>query len=199
MAVLVVIVGAGMAFFLMRPSATTATATPAEPATAATTVAVGPAATGAAAPAARPVAGGPSPAATPAKPGAAPAPGPTTVPATPGAPVAPVAPAPAAKVTGSVRISPPRIVGDLRQDAFMTLAGRARPAVEQCNPDRRALTVKVDVMIGDKKITIAQPSVNTNPGDPVIARCVAQSLKDAQSAAFAPGSSGIYQEGQFTW
>ena len=81
----------------------------------------------------------------------------------------------------------------------MALASRARPAIEQCNPDRRSLTVKVDVMIGLKKITIAQPSVNTNPGDPLIARCVAQSLKDAQSAAFTPGDSGIYQEAQFSW
>lgn len=81
----------------------------------------------------------------------------------------------------------------------MALAGRARPAVEQCNPDRRPLVVKVDVMIGDKRITIAQPSVNTNPGDPLIARCVAQSLKDAQFAGFAPGESGIYQEAQFSW
>jgi|GEM_PF-2848959 len=199
--VLVVMVGAGAAFYVMRPRASTATATatPAEPATVATTAAVNPAAPGAAAPAARPVAGGPSPAATSAKPGAAPAPGPTTAPTAPGAPVAPAPAAPAAKVTGSVRISPPRIVGELRQDAFMALAGRARPAIEQCNPERRALTVKVDVMIGDKKITIAQPSVNTNPGDPLIARCVAQSLKDAQFAAFAPGSSGIYQEAQFSW
>ena len=81
----------------------------------------------------------------------------------------------------------------------MTLAGRARPAVEQCNPDRRHLVVKVDVMIGNKKITIAQPSVNTNPGDPLIARCVAQSLKDAQFAGFTPGDSGIYKEAQFSW
>jgi hypothetical protein len=98
-----------------------------------------------------------------------------------------------------VRISPPRIIGDLRQDAFMSLAGRARPAIEQCNPDRRAIVVKVDVMIGNKKISIAQPAVNTNPGDPLIARCVANSLKDAQSAAFTPGDSGIYQEAQFSW
>ncbi len=105
---------------------------------------------------------------------------------------------PAAGV-GSVRISPPRIVGELRQDAFMMLASRARSAVEQCNPDRRAIVIKVDLMIGNKKITIAQPSVNTNPGDPLIARCVAQSLKDAQFSGFAPGDSGIYQEAQFTW
>ena len=65
--------------------------------------------------------------------------------------------------------------------------------------DLRALVIKVDVMIGNKRITIAQPSVNTNPGDPLIARCVAQSLKDAQGASFAPGDSGIYQEAQFTW
>lgn len=81
----------------------------------------------------------------------------------------------------------------------MSLAGRARAAIDQCNPDRRPLVVKVDVMIALKKITAAQPSVNTNPGDPVIARCVAQSLKDAQSASFTPGESGIYQEAQFSW
>ena len=120
-------------------------------------------------------------------------------PATPVAPVpSPAAPAANGKV-GNVRISPPRIIGDLRQDQFMSLAARARGGIEGCNPDRKAGVVKVDVMIGNKKITIAQPSVNTNPGDPLIARCVAQSLKDAQGASFAPGDSGIYQEAQFTW
>ena len=81
----------------------------------------------------------------------------------------------------------------------MTLAGRARPAIDQCNPDRRALVVKVDVMIGNKKITIAQPSVNASSGDPAVARCVAQSLRDAQFAGFTPGDSGIYKEAQFSW
>ncbi len=81
----------------------------------------------------------------------------------------------------------------------MALAARARGGIEGCNPDRKAVVVKVDVMIGNKKISLAQPSVNTNPGDPLIARCVAQSLRDAQSASFAPGDSGIYQEAQFTW
>jgi eukaryotic-like serine/threonine-protein kinase len=193
---LVGIIGLGALFYVTRGAGVTAAApavAPPEVATAGTAAAATAAAPAAppGKPGARPAAGGPSPAATPAKPGAA--------------PVAPTTPAPAAtpdapaKVTGNVRISPPRIVGDLRQDAFMTLAGRARPAVEQCNPDRRPLAVKVDVMIGDKKITLAQPSANTNPGDPQIARCVAQSLKDAQFAGFTPGASGIYQEAQFSW
>ncbi len=152
-------------------------------------------------------------------PEAAVATGPTAAPpatvAAPATAVAPIAPAPAQPVArggaagpvapaaggkvGNVRIAPPKIIGELRQDQFMALAGRARGAIEQCNPDRRALVIKVDVMIGNKRITIAQPSVNTNPGDPLIARCVAQSLKDAQGASFAPGDSGIYQEAQFTW
>ncbi len=189
--VLIGVVGIGALFFFTRSSAETATATAptaAPPAPAAPNGGPTPAATSTTAPGAR---GGPaSPAANPPKLGVAPVPGPAPAPATPDAP---------AKVAGAVRISAPQIVGDLRQDAFMTLAGRARPAVEQCNPDRRPLVVKVDVMIGNKKITIAQPSVNTNPGDPLIARCVAQSLKDAQFPGFAPGDSGIYKEAQFSW
>ena len=201
----VAVIGAGVVFYVTRA----ASPTPAAAAPAATVTASPPAdpPPAAASPPARAVAGGTSPgaAATARQGGATPAPAPVPVPGPP-APGGPApTPAPGAPglvapgKAGSVRISPPRIVGELRQDAFMTLAARARPAIEQCNPDRRVLVVKVDVMIGDKKITIAQPSVNTSPGDPLIARCVAQSLKDAQSAAFAPGASGIYQEAQFTW
>lgn len=194
---LVGIIGLGGLFYMTRgggaaAAATAPTAAPTETAAAGAAATAPGAATAAPAgkPASRPGSGGPSLPGAPPKPAAA----------APSAPSAPASPSDApAKVNGSVRISPPRIVGELRQDAFMTLAGRARPAVEQCNPDRRPLAVKVDVMIGDKKITLAQPSVNTNPGDPQIARCVAQSLKDAQFAGFAPGSSGIYQEAQFTW
>ncbi len=175
-------------------AAVAARPTVAPPATAPATVAA-PAVAPNAPAAAQPVARAGAAAAVQPKPGAAPSvPDPSSP--SPGAP----APAPAAggKV-GNVRISPPQIVGELRQDQFMSLAGRARSAIEQCNPDRRALVIKVDIMIGNKRITIAQPSVNTNPGDPLIARCVAQSLKDAQGASFAPGDSGIYKEAQFTW
>jgi hypothetical protein len=54
-------------------------------------------------------------------------------------------------------------------------------------------------MIANKKITIAQPTPNASQGDPQIARCVAQSLRDAQSASFSPGESGIYKDAQFSW
>ena len=189
------VAGAGLFLFMGRSAAAPVAAAPAAPAETAATAA--PAAAPpppAALPAGRPIAGGASPV---PKPGVVPVPGPAPSPASPPSPAAPAA-VPGGKV-GNVRISPPRIVGELRQDAFMSLAGRARGAIEQCNPDRKAVVVKVDVMIGNKKITIAQPAVNTNPGDPLIARCVAQSLKDAQSASFTPGDSGIYQEAQFTW
>jgi hypothetical protein len=175
---LVGVVGAGVFFYVMRGGAASTVAAPAATVTAPAAAAPPAIATVSAA---RPVGGGPLPAAPSAKPAPEPA--------------APAAPAKA----GGVRISSPKIIGELRQDAFMALAARARPAIEQCNPDHRVLVVKVDVMIANKKITIAEPSVNTNPGDPVIARCVANSLKDAQSAAFAPGNSGIYQEAQFSW
>ena len=144
-------------------------------------------------------------AAPPAPAVAPPATATTTAPASPAAPspkggkLAGPTPPPGGKATSGVRIGPPRIVGELRQDAFFALANRAKPQIEACNADKRAIVIKVDVMIGDKKITIAQPSVNENPGDPIIARCIANSLKDAQSPAFQPGDSGIYAEGTFTW
>ncbi len=184
------------------PDATVASAPTAASAPPAATVAAAPTVATPAAPAAAPTvarAGGAGPVAPKPQPGSpaiAPDPSPSPAPA----PVAPATPPPAANgKVGNVRISPPRIVGDLRQDQFMALAARARGGIEGCNPDRKAVVVKVDVMIGNKKITIAQPSANTNPGDPLIARCVAQSLRDAQSASFAPGDSGIYQEAQFAW
>jgi serine/threonine-protein kinase len=128
-----------------------------------------------------------SPSATPPTPGDA-----------PGA-TAPELPAAAAK-TGGVVVSPPRIVGELRLDTVMTLAAHARPAIERCNPDRRSLAVRVDLMVGNRQISLVQPSLNTIPSDVRIARCVAQSLKDAHSAVtFAPGESGIYQAMQFSW
>ena len=177
-----IVVGVGTYLYIARDGATAAAAT--------------------APPAAPAVAPPPATATTPAAPAAPPKggklAGPTPV--APGQPPAPApAPAPGGKATGAVKIGPPRIVGELRQDAFFGLANRARPAIEACNADKRAIVIKVDVMIGDKKISIAQPSVNDNPGDPIIARCIANSLKDAQSPAFQPGDSGIYAEGTFTW
>jgi len=188
------------------PAATTAPGAPAN-APPVITPAVGGA--GAPAPAIAPQAKpGARPAAAPAAQGPA-APGATpTAPITPTTPTAPgaappAAPAPApeapARAAGGPKISAPKIVGALRQDAFFALAGRARPGIDQCNGDRAAISVRVDIMIANNKITIAQPSVVTNPGDPTIARCAAQAFKDAQFAGFAPGDSGIYQAAEISW
>lgn len=93
----------------------------------------------------------------------------------------------------------PKIVGAVRQDAYFELAERARPAIERCNADQARRSVRIDVMIGMGKITIAQPAVNDDHGDTNVARCCANAMKDAQWPGFKPGDSGIYSSGEIAW
>jgi hypothetical protein len=59
-------------------------------------------------------------------------------------------------------------------------------------------TVRIDLLVSSNKITIAQASPGANPGDPGVARCAAQAMRDAQFDGWAPGS-GIYKEAPITW
>lgn len=93
----------------------------------------------------------------------------------------------------------PKIVGQLRQDAFMDLVDRAKPALEKCNYDKTKRTVRVDVHVAFQKITLAVPAVNEDHGELDVARCCANALKDAQWAGFKPGESGIYSSVKITW
>ena len=125
---------------------------------------------------------------------------PSAVPS-PTAPARPTATAKASAVPGRpVKLSfyPPRTVGEIKADAFFPLAERARPRIELCNPDRRAETVFVDLMVNEHRVSQAFPSAN-EAGDKRLAKCVAQALLDASWPGFSPGGSGIYQSAEIIW
>jgi serine/threonine-protein kinase len=122
-----------------------------------------------------------------ATPTASPRPTPTT-------PPPPPAPGPVKAVFG-----PPRIVGDLRQDGYFELAEHARARLDQCNPDRTPRTVRFDMHVHDNKITLTRDSVNDDPGDPTVASCCGQAMRDAQWPAQRLGADGIYSSASVTW
>jgi hypothetical protein len=74
--------------------------------------------------------------------------------------------------------------------AFTALTARATPRARACRASRH-MVVHTDLFVQPTgEITIVRPA-KTNTGDPDVAQCVGQAIKDAGAAGWSPGEGGI--------
>jgi hypothetical protein len=81
---------------------------------------------------------------------------------------------------------------------FTTLAARARPAIQACNPTRTPRHANIDVFVNHGNIGMVIPT-SEDAGDKETARCVAGALKAASSPAFGKDEDGIFKRATFRW